>query len=673
MATQDVHFSITQPDTTTGTVGWTGTLLAVPVGTSGHPVVHVNGVDLVVPEPISITIASGEATVAMEITGTTWVWMVKSVDSDSNPMLPARFVSVAASASTVEFADLPQIDLATLSPTANPTAAWQAALDALQVDVDAAAAAASDSGVAGLVTSGPLTSAALSSTYAAHGDAPTRTVTTPATDSSYRRLHIDEAGRIFRGATGNAIEMSTDDGLTWTTLGTFPRTPEAAYVVADGELLVAVAHDYPTNSIKASLYRSSGLAAGGAVTFTKVLEADDYQQSFGFGWQCWGSGGTYVMSEYDSKAAGARSAVQHAWITTDNGATWTVLYNHGNGSLSSRHIHGAAYDPWRDAIWLTLGDYTGNATGDRRIIVSWDRGANWTDVSTEIQPTVVRPFPNCVVFGSDSAPNGILRIDNPSPTSLVLKMTYPLGLSSTLTHVAEPASQRLGDGYPLLVPFSAAVARKQSVVLGTYDGITWWEVWRDSRTYTGTSKGANRVCGPDNTGLIQIQGTDDSGTFLTTVQDDYRAAISALSRAASHATKATPRRAVMSLSNKSSPSYQTLTAYTAAVITMNPTPFYKNDPSGLFTPSENGITVNRDAYVSVFGVIPLSGGTMSKHQELAILLNGAWMLETNASSISIPTLFIPAGTLISLRANLAVTNTLSGASRCLVVSAEEAY
>lgn len=137
MATQDVHFSITQPDTTTGTVGWTGTLLAVPVGTSGHPVVHLDGVDLVVPEPISITITSGEATVAMEITGTTWVWMVKSVDSDSNPILPARFVSVAASASTVEFADLPQIDLATLSPTVNPTAAWQAALDALQAELDA--------------------------------------------------------------------------------------------------------------------------------------------------------------------------------------------------------------------------------------------------------------------------------------------------------------------------------------------------------------------------------------------------------------------------------------------------------------------------------------------------------------------------------------------------------
>ena len=163
MATQDVHFSITQPDTTTGTVGWTGTLLAVPVGTSGHPVVHVDGVDLVVPEPISITIVSGEATAAMEITGTTWVWMVKSVDSDSNPILPARFVSVAASASTVEFADLPQIDLATLSPTANPTAAWDAALAALQAEVDAlggpvADASTTTKGIVQLADTGDVTS-----------------------------------------------------------------------------------------------------------------------------------------------------------------------------------------------------------------------------------------------------------------------------------------------------------------------------------------------------------------------------------------------------------------------------------------------------------------------------------------------------------------------------------
>ena len=163
MATQDVHFSITQPDITAGTVGWTGTLLAVPVGTSGHPVVHVDGVDLVVPEPISITITSGEATVAMEITGTTWVWMVKSVDSDSNPILPARFVSVAASASTLEFVDLPQIDLATLSPTANPTAAWDAALAALQAEVDALGGPVADAsttakGIVQLADTGDVTS-----------------------------------------------------------------------------------------------------------------------------------------------------------------------------------------------------------------------------------------------------------------------------------------------------------------------------------------------------------------------------------------------------------------------------------------------------------------------------------------------------------------------------------
>lgn len=510
----------------------------------------------------------------------------------------------------------------------------------------------------------------LLSMFARHGAAPARTVTTPGAQSGYRRLHIDEAGRIFRGRVGNGIEISTDNGATWTTLGTFPTPPGAAYLVADGELLVVTTDNYPTNTIKSAVYRSSGLAAGCVVTFSKVLEADDYQQAFGFGWQCWGADGTYVMNEYDHKAPGSRSAAQHAWITTDNGETWRVIYDHGNGSPSSRHIHGAAWDPWRQAIWLTLGDYTGSSNGDRRIIVSWDMGDNWTTVTTDHQPTVVRPFPNCVIFGSDNAPNGILRIDNPSPTSLVLRMNYPLGSGTILTHVAEDAFQRVGEGYPLLVPFSATIAGQQSVVLGTYDGIAWWEVWRDSRTYTGASKGANRVCGPDNTGAIHIVGTDDTGMFATIVQDDYRATISALSRAASHAIKAVPRKAIMSLANQSSPAYQSLVAYTPATVLMNPTPSYKLDPSGLLTPSATGITVNRDAFVNIYGIVPLSGGTMAKHQELAVLLNGAWVLEGNANSIAVE-LFVAAGTLISLRANLAVNNTLSGSGRCLVVSAEE--
>lgn len=138
MATQTVHFGIGQgPD---GTDPWSGTLTATPVDRFNHPVAHTDESTLIVPEPVTVTVSAGEATetfIESDLTGAggvAWLWMF---ESKMDSAFPTRYVHIAAASGTVEFTDLPQIALSTMSPSVEPEAAWTAALAALQAEVDA--------------------------------------------------------------------------------------------------------------------------------------------------------------------------------------------------------------------------------------------------------------------------------------------------------------------------------------------------------------------------------------------------------------------------------------------------------------------------------------------------------------------------------------------------------
>lgn len=475
-------------------------------------------------------------------------------------------------------------------------------------------------------------------------------------------LGMDESQRLLRGGSSNTLQRSAD-GVTWETIYTFTRPVAGVRQLDNGELLVGLSDDYPTNSVKSSIWLSSNYASG-TLSFIKVLDADDYQQNLDLMWGFGGAGEIYVVSEYDSKAYGARSAQQRVWLTVDSGVTWSAVYDHGTGSLSSNHVHGCCYDQYREAIWVSTGDLTGTS-----IIVSWDLGDTWETVTVKHQPTAIYAFPECVVFGTDSAPNGVLIIANPSPDNLVITATYRINQSSALTHVAA-RPYRLGNGYPLLIPYVTAVSGIGRV-LASYDGFSWFELWKDSRSYTG--KGPSAAFGPLVDGSYRITGRDDSGVFVAVVDDISTSLISGIARMAEHTYRQIPRRAFISLRNSSTP-YLTIPPYTYVPIVFATTPPKLDDPSSLFSvePDGSGVTVARPCVVHIDAIPPIIYSANKPH--CYVTINGTKLIGSSFLLTVSATTKLSAGDTIGIEiyhATAGVDKTLEGSDYTLMLDAWE--
>jgi hypothetical protein len=341
------------------------------------------------------------------------------------------------------------------------------------------------------------------------------------------------------------------------------------------------------------------------------------------------------VSEYDSKAPGSRSITQKVWLTQDYGLTWSVIYDHGSGILSTRHVHGAIYDPFRGAIWVTTGD---NFDGtERKILVSWNLGSTWTTVTTSYQPTAIWAFRDCVIFGTDDAPNGILRIDNPSTTSLVVKVGYQINTSTSLTHVAERPHQNATPGSPLLLPFTSSIAGGSTVVLATLDGYAWYELWKPSATYA-SGLGVKTVFGPTAASTYVIVGQDaTTPTFFTlNLPSAAPGLTSALARVSGHLARAIPRQAFIGVANPSTP-YQTIpqNAWTEMLLLLTPPTTFSDDPGGLFTisPDGLGVIVNRDATVRI-DIDTAMGGSFASPQ-VGYAVNGVRTVNQAGRALSV--------------------------------------
>jgi len=427
-------------------------------------------------------------------------------------------------------------------------------------------------------------------------------------------LGMDGSGRIVANA-GTAIYVSSDDGLTWAQVYTADVTPSGFRALSDGEVLLGVGEN-PGAAKKASVWRSSGWASG-APTFAKVLESSGYTQSFSLTW-AWGHDGDIVVTnEYGTDA-------RYVYLSQDCGATWSIIYDNGVSVTPQKHLHGCTYDKWRGAIWIAAGDWNGTEDNPH-ISVSWDLGANWTKVTNTQQPTVIVAFPNCVCFGTDNTPNGVLRIRNPSATNLEIEAGYRLDEALTTTYVAF-GWYRKSDSDIALVYFGGGTTGTIATVLGSFNGFDWFRVWAGG---ANTSQ-AYRAVGPTPAGNIVIRydlGENRSTLRLPAPVNTIEAAADRAAAAASQAVR--PPYAYFP--NVSSPDYQAVTAYTSTIVQMtsvfgragSPYSYNKHDPDGMFLLDSDGlaVTVKRAGVVSISadGCFNSVGGVVGW---TSILLNG---------------------------------------------------
>ena len=87
------------------------------------------GADVILPAGFDAELVGGEVTVELAPTGPDWCWMV--IEPTKRGLI--RYIIVPDVGDVVlEYSSLPDVDPATLEPSAEPEAAWWAALAAIQ-------------------------------------------------------------------------------------------------------------------------------------------------------------------------------------------------------------------------------------------------------------------------------------------------------------------------------------------------------------------------------------------------------------------------------------------------------------------------------------------------------------------------------------------------------------
>ena len=90
---------------------------------------HLEAPDrLLLPASFTVRLVAGEATLHLAPTGAGWCWQI----IERTPRGKTRYVLVPDSAATLDYADLIDVDPTTLAASAEPEAAWWAAIEGIQ-------------------------------------------------------------------------------------------------------------------------------------------------------------------------------------------------------------------------------------------------------------------------------------------------------------------------------------------------------------------------------------------------------------------------------------------------------------------------------------------------------------------------------------------------------------
>ncbi|OFP19925.1 hypothetical protein HMPREF2996_00170 [Corynebacterium sp. HMSC066C02] len=340
---------------------------------------------------------------------------------------------------------------------------------------------------------------------------------------------------VFNGV-GGPLRQSRDQGKTWEIVHQFPgQSIELVEPLANGEILVATSGTVDGVPSTRRVYVSDGYdpADPSAAQWTHKLTGSAQFVKF-VDWSINQHGPIIVLAEYGPKGGmvwGSGSEpipegenARYAHLSLDHGKTWKRIFDL-NEFLISRgqatllhHIHGVAWDPYWDRIWLSFGDAMGG-NGSNGVIYSDDLGATWevayhsaeVDTPAGWQVVGIQPMKNCVLFAGDMTPAGVMRLDRAGGKhrekwEFVEAWNY--GEShKLLCHAIR--HHETGRTETTLFGFSREGTPSPSIIVGTHDGIQWNLIWESS---DNASPGFRFMAGPTLTGEL-IAAINRSGTW----------------------------------------------------------------------------------------------------------------------------------------------------------------
>ncbi|WP_298144408.1 hypothetical protein, partial [uncultured Acinetobacter sp.] len=260
-------------------------------------------------------------------------------------------------------------------------------------------------------------------------------------EQTWRRPYwMSEDGAVIYGAYGAQLIQSKDEWTTKVQVGTvsLPQTILAIRTLADGELLIYCSRN-EAQSIKGKLYKTVGYDRNdpSVATFKEVFEILSTQADINNTWGLSVYQNVVVANEYGLRGA---NGAKHVYLSTDYGETFNLIFNLYTQEVAGRplltdsaHTHTAAYDPYYNRIWVAVGDRPNTAS-----YFSDDLGQTWTFIqgSEEVQYTGIQALPDCVIFGSDRAPNGVyVYYRNGKDKHPIIQPLFIINDSEELTNV----------------------------------------------------------------------------------------------------------------------------------------------------------------------------------------------------------------------------------------------
>ena len=295
-------------------------------------------------------------------------------------------------------------------------------------------------------------------------------------------LNMSKDGTRVYGKTGPMVWVSFDECQTKIpVVKDAGNSIQAVRELDDGELLFSTERDTINQSVNGRICKTRGFnkETGTANSYVNILETPSTQSKVTNSWGMSVYKNIVVASEYGLKTSeGAR----RVWLSKDYGETFKVIFDQMTSvekiegaptwAGDTAHVHSCAFDPYWNRIWVVTGDHPNSA-----MYYSDDFGDTWTWVDPGDKPVVqytgIIALPNCVIFGSDRAPNGVYvyyrgqKSDMPVVEPLLLINDNP-----TITHVFQLPFKRDWDSLtPVYFSGTGAGGMDyKSVCVATVDG-----------------------------------------------------------------------------------------------------------------------------------------------------------------------------------------------------------
>ncbi len=302
------------------------------------------------------------------------------------------------------------------------------------------------------------------------------------TTGYYEALWLSEDGKRIYGKHGARLWVSYDECKTFTTIiNNTGISVQAVRELEDGELIFSIERDTVNRTQNGRVFKTKGFdkETGNIDSYELKVETPSTEAKINNSWGITSYKNVVTLSEYGLKT---EEGARRAWLSTDYGETFKVVFDQKETTkliegapvwTETAHMHTCSFDPYWNRIWIVTGDRPNSAT-----YYSDDFGETWKWVDVQfnndtMQFTGILALPNCVIFGSDRAPNGVFVYYRGSKSDTpVIQPLLLVNNSDKISHVFQIPFKRNWDS---LTPvyFSAPNAGdtdNKSLCVATVDG-----------------------------------------------------------------------------------------------------------------------------------------------------------------------------------------------------------